>query len=89
MSDLKWQDPPAARGRLGGKEVFTGAIRAALRANPGKWAVVHTSHHTANATTWKVRHGADGFEFTQRTVFGSDPKRYDVYARFNPEAVAR
>ena len=84
MIQLKWQDPPTA----GRAVVFGADVRDALRANPGAWAIVHNTRHKSGRDLWKRKYGADGFEFAIRTVKSSDPKRYDVYARFNPEAVS-
>lgn len=78
MTDITWQEPPASKNS-GRPKILTDEILAELRANPGRWALIYRAHNSAMATLWKKRH--PDLETTVRTVPGSDPKMYDIYAR--------
>ena len=69
--------PPAQSGR---PSVMTDEVKAALRARPGEWAIVHRVAHTGWAASAARNHR--GFAFAMRTSPGDDGKKYDVYARF-------
>lgn len=72
-----WEAPPPKQqtGRLGGERTRWLAV---LKAHPGQWA--KWPRPTAyGATTWFRKQGC---EVTQRTITGSDPTRYDLYARY-------
>lgn len=68
-----WEAPqPKQRG--GGARVRWLAV---LKAHPGQWA--KWPRPTANGATWFKRHGC---EVAMRMIAGSDPKRFDLYARY-------
>ena len=80
MSEIEWQEPPRAwSGRKGSKWAD---IATTLRANPGKWALVH---HGAASVAANIRDGrltgmSQGeFEATSRK---SADGKTDIYARF-------
>ena len=77
MSSIEWVAPPPSR-RGGSPEIFTGEVRAALRARPGEWACVARSHKTGGAGK-KFSARYPEFETTARR---NPDKTYDLYARF-------
>lgn len=70
--------PPARRG--GRPAVVTEKVKAALKARPGEWAIIHRTANSGFAFNAAKSHR--GFAFTARTNPGDDGMKYDVYARF-------
>lgn len=81
MSEIEWREPPP-RARSSPKGSKWADIATTLRANPGKWALVH---HGAASMAANIRAGrlADmprgEFEATSRK---SADGKADIYARF-------
>lgn len=81
MVEIKWQDPPERGSWIGGTLT---PIVAALKKNPGKWALVREKVSSSSAQTpWK-KQGCEAL--VRRSNPGETPPRYDVYARW-PETV--
>ena len=77
MSSIEWAEPPASGSNRTGT-VFTAEVVAALRANPGRWALVKKSHRgRAVAALFAKRHPE--FEATTRKQPGG---MFDIYARY-------
>lgn len=76
MSDIIWQDPPAD-GRSARRSKHD-EFRAALRGNPGRWALLG-NRSPAVAYTFRRSDLWNGFEIAVRNVKSG---RGDVYARF-------
>lgn len=76
MADIEWAEPPPPKAGPH-SSVFTEQVLAALRANPGKWALIKRDHPNAqSAADYPKRHPE--FETTAR---GSN-KHFDIYARY-------
>ena len=81
MSEIEWREPPP-QARPGPKGSKWTDIATALRANPGKWALVH---HGAASVAANIRAGrlagmSQG-EFEAASRMTADGKA-DIYARF-------
>ena len=82
MSALVWQDPPRA---MGSHSVRHDEIAAALRANPGRWALVLERVAISNAgniSAGKIKAYAPAGSFQGTVRKRPDGDRYDVYARY-------
>jgi hypothetical protein len=77
MVEIKWQDPPAAL-------TFHESVVAALKKNPGRWALVVEDRSTSSAGTWWKKFGCE--TKVHRKNPGEAKPKYDVYARW-PEQV--
>ena len=64
----------------GPSRVMTDEVKAALKARPGEWAIIHRAANTGYATNAAKMH--HGFAFAMRSNPGDDGMKYDVYARF-------
>lgn len=84
MVDIDWTEPPAARGRSG-YHYFTDTVREALRERPGVWARIATDRTSSNAAL--TRRNPE-FEFTSRSRFTPEGRRWDIYARYVGKAAA-
>ncbi len=85
MQTITWQDPPPAeRGRT---HRFAPDILAALRANPGRWALVIEGHTNSSVATHFRRRNPE-YEVSVRSVRDTHPRRYDIYARYVGEVEA-
>lgn len=82
---LVWENPPEKTNKPG---KYAG-LAAALKANPGKWAVVRTYTSGEGKRAWgfagAIRSGKfadlrDGFESVARTIDG----QVRVYVRYQP-----
>lgn len=75
MTDIIWKDPPPPNrgGTVLGK---TAKFVAALRANPGRWAL-YRSAKTCGTVVYRRQY--PGTEWTTRR---REDGRYDVYARW-------
>jgi len=73
MVEIKWQDPPAAL-------TLHDSIVAALKNNPGRWALVAEDRSSSSSgTPWTK----SGFETkVHRKNPGDGKPKYDVYARW-------
>lgn len=81
MSEIKWQEPPAARGgQVRGKGRWQ-LVLEELKRHPGAWALVGEAVSTSTANHLKKL----GLEVTSRNI--TPDRRCDVYARW-PEAGA-
>lgn len=83
MTKIKWADPPAdGRGRR--RSTHWAEVADALRANPGKWALVAESASPSTAQNIKrgtyVAFADEGFEAVSRK--SPTGKGSDIYARF-------
>ena len=84
MSDttaIVWADPPPKAGGRRPSATFPRATEDALRAHPGRWALI-AKDVAASAAGW-LSESRPGFEFTSRSAGLGYPKgRGDIYARF-------
>lgn len=77
MKKVDWKDPgPVQHGRRVSK---LNPLDEALRANPGKWALVSTGDTPCTVTP---RFRSDLYERAYRTVYEGGKKRHQVYVRF-------
>ena len=77
---IVWEEPPPPK-TWGNPQVFTDEIAAALRANPGHWALITTGRSGGSTGSYKKTHR--DFEWTMRTQTSADgTKSYKIYARF-------
>ena len=81
MSEIEWREPPP-RAQSGPKESKWADIATALRANPGKWALVHhgAASMAANIRAGRLADMAQG-EFDAVSRMTADGKA-DIYARY-------
>ena len=91
MSDtttIVWADPPPkAGGHRSDGATFPRATEDALRAHPGRWALV-AKGVSLSSPGW-LSASRPGFEFTSRSAGLGYPKgRGDLYARFVGDAEA-
>lgn len=85
---LAWQDPPPDPDQPTPRHL---RLAAELRANPGRWALVAQSQGISLDPWWLRLDDMPGYEV--RRVYKSRAssvvvRPYDVYARYNPEALA-
>lgn len=85
---IVWADPPPKVGGIGHSgATFPRATEDALRANPGRWALV--AKGVALSSVGWLSASRPGFEFTSRRAGLGYPKgRGDIYARFVGDAEA-
>ena len=81
MSEIEWREPPP-RAQSGPKGSKWTDIATALRANPGKWALVHhgSVSMAANIRAGRLTGMSQG-EFEAVSRKSADGKT-DIYARF-------
>lgn len=77
MVEIKWQDPPAAL-------TLHDSIVAALKNNPGRWALVGEDKSSSSAGAKWSKSGCET-KLHRKTAADGKPQ-YDVYARW-PEKV--
>jgi len=85
MTDMKWEDPPPASDRKNG--VNWREIAAALRASPGRWALVARLRYTTTASYISSARLADfrpagTYEAVSRSVEVDGHRFYNIYARY-------
>jgi hypothetical protein len=73
MVEIKWQDPPAALTRHD-------SIVAALKNNPGRWALVAEDRSSSSSGTPWNKSGCE--TKVHRKNPGEGKAKYDVYARW-------
>lgn len=74
---MKWQEPPlSTRGRAGSMQIEQDVTE--LRANPGRWAIVRSRVTAEVARSYRKR----GCEAVTRSLPGTTPPRFDIYARW-------
>ncbi len=85
---IVWADPPPKVGGIGRpSRIFPRATEDALRAHPGRWALV-AKEVPSSVVGW-LSESRPGFEFTSRRAGLGYPKgRGDIYARFVGDAEA-
>jgi hypothetical protein len=85
---IVWADPPPkACGSRRASATFPRATEDALRAHPGRWALV--AKDVALSSVGWLSASRPGFEFTSRSAGLGYPKgRGDLYARFVGDAEA-
>lgn len=80
---LVWKEPPPRRS--GVSAAYDGVIEQ-LKDNPGKWALVTDEWSTSAAPAALAKAGC---EVTCRRIKDSNPKKFEVYARYpEPNPVA-
>lgn len=85
--EIEWEDPPARslshRGVGGGGAMNVNprlaAIRAACRAEPGRWAVYNRDVSRTMVGRYRDSYGAEGFQFTSARTTGHQGT---IYVRF-------
>lgn len=78
MDDIKWADPPPAKGRFGdagSRERFV----TALKSRKGVWAQYRPDRRHSAGVAPTMRKAFPGLEVTQRT---RPDGMYDVFARW-------
>ena len=86
MSGLVWQDPPASK--RGPRTTKHAEFAAAMRANPGRWALVGGPAKSGGSATLiragKLSAYAPAGSFEAKVRSRPDGK-FDIYARFGGE----
>ena len=79
MVEIKWQDPPAAL-------TLHDSIVAALKNNPGRWALVAEDRSSSSSGTPWTKSGCE--TKVHRKNPGDGKPKYDVYARWPEKALS-
>lgn len=89
MSVIRWEDPPEEHGNAKAKQPSKfQPIVDALRAEPGRWAVVveGKSPGTCGGLAWRIRSGVGPFaparSFEAKVVGPAGGQSSKVYARY-------
>lgn len=79
MNDIVWEDPTPAVGNRKGNSKYAEVLEA-LKANPGRWALIARNERVGGLNGWLRR---KGYETVSRSAGRGYERGYaDIYARY-------
>lgn len=79
MTDIVWEDPAPAVAGVGAPGKYAEVLEA-LKANPGRWALIARNERTGGLNSW-LR--GKGYEVVTRSAGRGYERGYaDIYARY-------